>query len=57
MRADILVALACLAACLVPSRAPAARLIEFGWDEPDTAFMRAHLREMEQTPSTAASST
>jgi len=26
------------------------RLIEFGWDEPDTAFMRAHLAEMERTP-------
>jgi hypothetical protein len=26
------------------------KLIEFGWDEPDTAFMRAHVREMEQTP-------
>src|SRR5437868_6187139 len=26
------------------------KLIEFGWDEPDTAFMRAHIREMEKTP-------
>jgi len=26
------------------------RLIEFGWDEPDTAFMRQHVAEMEQTP-------
>ena len=25
-------------------------LIEFGWDEPDTAFMRAHIAEMEKTP-------
>jgi hypothetical protein len=29
---------------------PAKRLIEFGWDEPDTAFMRQHVAEMEQTP-------
>jgi hypothetical protein len=29
---------------------PAKKLIEFGWDEPDTAFMRAHVAEMEQTP-------
>ncbi len=26
------------------------KLIEFGWDEPDTAFMRAHISEMRQTP-------
>src|SRR5256714_7977598 len=26
------------------------KLIEFGWDEPDTAFMRAHVHEMEQMP-------
>jgi hypothetical protein len=33
-----------------PGPAEAAKLIEFGWDEPDTAFMRQHLREMEKTP-------
>ena len=26
------------------------KLIEFGWDEPDTAFLRRHIRRMEQTP-------
>lgn len=26
------------------------KLIEFGWDEPDTAFMQAHVAEMEKTP-------
>ncbi|MBI3851531.1 MAG: hypothetical protein HY298_14830 [Verrucomicrobia bacterium] len=26
------------------------KLIEFGWDEPDTAFIRQHLAEMERTP-------
>ena len=26
------------------------KLIEFGWDEPDTAFMRQHIREMEKRP-------
>lgn len=25
-------------------------LIEFGWDEPDTSFLRAHLTAMERTP-------
>src|SRR4051794_1391372 len=39
-----------------PAAAPASRplsdkkLIEFGWDEPDTAFMRQHVAEMEATP-------
>ncbi len=26
------------------------KLIEFGWDEPDTAFLRAHIAEMAKTP-------
>lgn len=26
------------------------KLIEFGWDEPTTQFMQAHIEEMEQTP-------
>src|SRR2546427_1511861 len=26
------------------------KLIEFGWDEPDLAFIRAHLTEMQRTP-------
>ena len=26
------------------------KLIEFGWDEPNTAFMREHIAEMEKTP-------
>ena len=26
------------------------KLIEFGWDEPDTAFMREHIQEMQATP-------
>lgn len=26
------------------------KLIEFGWDEPDTAFLRTHIAEMAQTP-------
>ncbi|HEY7116214.1 MAG TPA: hypothetical protein VH475_06500 [Tepidisphaeraceae bacterium] len=29
---------------------PVKRLIEFGWDEPDTGFMRRHVAEMEATP-------
>src|SRR5690242_19773114 len=26
------------------------KLIEFGWDEPDTAYLRQHIAVMEQTP-------
>lgn len=29
---------------------PRKKLIEWGWDEPDTAFLRAHAAEMEKTP-------
>jgi hypothetical protein len=29
---------------------PARKLIEFGWDEPDAAFLRKHIAEMEKTP-------
>ena len=29
---------------------PRKKLIEWGWDEPDTAFLRAHIRQMEATP-------
>src|SRR5262245_57020810 len=32
------------------TRAAEKKLIEFGWDEPDTAFMRQHIAEMERTP-------
>ena len=33
-----------------PADASEKKLIEFGWDEPDTAFMRKHIAEMEKTP-------
>jgi hypothetical protein len=41
-----------LAACslLFFAANPSKKLIEFGWDEPDTAFMREHITEMEKTP-------
>ncbi len=29
---------------------PAKKLIEFGWDEPGTSFLRGHLAELERTP-------
>ncbi len=45
-----------LAALPLASRAqdrpepPQKKLIEFGWDEPDTSFLRTHIAAMEQTP-------
>ena len=43
--------LSCLtAADLAAAQHKSKKLIEFGWDEPDTAFLRQHLPEMEQTP-------
>ncbi|MBI4584692.1 MAG: hypothetical protein HY717_11820 [Planctomycetes bacterium] len=32
------------------ARGAAKKLIEFGWDEPDPAFLREHAKEMEATP-------
>ena len=42
-----------LAGCasVPPAPAPAPKkLIEFGWDEPDTTFLRRHIARMEQSP-------
>lgn len=33
-----------------PQPRPSKKLIEWGWDEPDPAFMRAHIGEMERLP-------
>src|SRR6266496_6603462 len=33
-----------------PATLSGKKLIEFGWDEPGTAFLRAHIREMQRTP-------
>ena len=38
-------------AALSPERRPPSRkLIQWGWDEPDTAFLRRHLHDMERSP-------
>jgi hypothetical protein len=31
-------------------RTPQKKLLQWGWDEPDTAYLREHLREMERSP-------
>ena len=38
------------AADLAAAQSETKKLIEFGWDEPDTGFLRQHLAEMEKTP-------
>src|SRR5947208_14377496 len=48
--ASAIIPLAGFAQSTPPSTAAQKRLIEFGWDEPDTAFLRQHIAEMEQTP-------
>jgi hypothetical protein len=48
MTIPALVASLLLCASCWAQKAP--KLIEFGWDEPDTAFIRDHIREMEKTP-------
>src|SRR5947207_15435883 len=48
--ASTIIPIAGLAQSTHPSTAAQKRLIEFGWDEPDTAFMRQHIAEMEKTP-------
>lgn len=45
MRAAVAAALLLLTACTREKH-----LIEFGWDEPDTAFLRRHIDAMERTP-------
>ncbi len=39
-----------LAAPAAAASSPPKRLIEFGWDEPDTGFLREHIAEMQRTP-------
>jgi hypothetical protein len=46
-----LVVLVALAALVVrPAAAAPKKLVEFGWDEPDTAFMLVHASAMEEAP-------
>src|SRR5687768_13266008 len=48
----LLLAIACVfaAASFTPAQTTRKKLIEFGWDEPDPAFMRKHIAEMEKSP-------
>jgi hypothetical protein len=42
--------LASASVATAPAQTAPKYLIEFGWDEPTTAFMRRHIAQMEQTP-------
>ena len=54
LRPSVRIAMATLVAASLGSASAGAgdrrSLIEFGWDEPDTRFLREHLAEMEKTP-------
>lgn len=56
VKSSLIVAALAAATLAEPASRPAAqpvaakKLIEFGWDEPDTAFMRKHAAEMDATP-------
>jgi len=56
MKTDWRVAFLLLLSASLPSNpvraaaAPGKKLIEFGWDEPDTRFLREHLAQMQRTP-------
>ena len=45
-----LLALLVLSAHAQSSNLKGKKLVEFGWDEPDTAFLRAHIAEMQRSP-------
>ena len=45
----VAILLACSTSFAQPASRPAKKLIEFGWDEPDPAYLRAHIAEMEKT--------
>src|SRR5881227_2399076 len=48
--APVVVLLFSSVSALAQATKPAKKLIEFGCDEPDTAFMKKHVAEMEKTP-------
>src|SRR4051812_8018384 len=50
MITSLAVGLVWVSSALAQSPEPGKKLIEFGWDEPDTAFMRQHIAKMEETP-------
>jgi hypothetical protein len=49
-RRGIVAGVALLATLGLSACRPEKKLIEFGWDEPDTAFMRRHIEQMERSP-------
>ena len=49
-RAAAVAALALAGACALGAPSPGKKLIEFGWDEPDTRFMREHIDQLQASP-------
>jgi hypothetical protein len=46
----LLISIVAILATACPSSAQPKKLIEFGWDEPDTEYMRQHITQMEHRP-------
>lgn len=50
IRVAAVAALALVGAVCIGSPSPGKKLIEFGWDEPDTRFMREHIAQLQASP-------
>ena len=50
LRTAAVAALALAGACALGPASPGKKLIEFGWDEPDTRFMREHIAQLQASP-------
>jgi hypothetical protein len=50
VRAAAVAALVLTGACALGAASPGKKLIEFGWDEPDTRFMREHIAQLQASP-------
>ena len=50
LRAAAVAALALAGACALGPPSPGKKLIEFGWDEPDTRFLREHIAQLQASP-------
>jgi len=50
VRTAAVAALALAGACTLGAASPGKKLIEFGWDEPDTRFMHDHIAQLQASP-------
>jgi hypothetical protein len=50
IRAAAVAAVALVASAAISAPSPGKKLVEFGWDEPDTRFMRDHIAQLQASP-------